>query len=259
MPMASSVDGRPISAAGIVFALPVEADAFARCVRDVVVIEAAGLTFQTGQVGGRSIAWCVGGAGATAATRATRLLIAGHRPRLVVSAGFAGGLAPDLVRGMVLEPVRAVRQTGGPPLDLGVRPVPTPSSGASSAADQTGASIVTVADVVASPADKRALAAATGAVLVDMETYAVAEAAHGAGLPCAAVRVVSDTAGQPLPREVTALARPQSAMRRLGTALGAIGRRPRAAFELWQLWENAVVDGRTLGRALEDFCRRLPV
>ncbi|MFM1995799.1 MAG: 5-methylthioadenosine/S-adenosylhomocysteine nucleosidase [Planctomycetota bacterium] len=256
--MASSTDVRPTIAAGIVFAMPIEADAFARCVHEVVVIEAAGLTFQAGQVAGRSIAWCVGGAGEAAAAKAARLLIAGHRPRLVVSAGFAGGLDPDLVRGLVLEPVRSLREAGGPPLELGLRSAPALPFGPSAAADPTGPSIVTVAEVVTSPAAKRALATKTGAVLVDMETYAVAEAARDAGLPCAALRVVSDTAGQELPREVTALARPQSGMRRLGVALGAIGRRPRAALDLWQLWENAVVDGRTLGHAIEDFCRRLP-
>lgn len=243
--------------AGIVFALPIEADAFARCVRDNVTIEAAGLAFHEGRIDGRSIAWCVGGAGAAAAAQATRLLIAGHRPRIVVTAGFTGGLDPALSRGTVVMPTRALCQSGRSPLELFTPTEPSGTS-ASSPAVSMGTTIVTVTDVVTSTAAKRALAAATSAMIVDMETYAVAEAARAAGLPCAAVRVVSDTAGQELPREVTALARPQSGMRRLGTALGAIGRRPRAAIDLWQLWENAVVDGRTLGHAIEDFCRRLP-
>lgn len=257
MPMASSPEVRPAVAAGVVFALPIEADAFARRVRETVTLEAAGLAFHEGRIDGRPIAWCVGGAGATAAAQATRLLIAGHRPKLVISAGFAGGLSPALARGSVVLPGRAVCQSGGPPLELLLPPKPSLLPGPSAGAGVTGASIVSVADVVASPAAKQALAAATGAILVDMETYAVAEVARAAGLPCAGVRVVSDTAGQELPREVTALARPQSGMRRLGAALGAIGRRPRAALDLWQLWEHAVVDGRTLGQAIEDLCRRL--
>ena len=47
-------------------------------------------------------------------------------------------------------------------------------------------------------------------------------------------------------------------MRRLGAALGAIGRRPRAALDLWGLYENAVLDGRTLAAALADLCSTLP-
>ena len=48
-------------------------------------------------------------------------------------------------------------------------------------------------------AAKRNLAAETSAQLVDMETHAVATIAANAGLPCAAIRVVSDDASQDLP------------------------------------------------------------
>jgi hypothetical protein len=47
-------------------------------------------------------------------------------------------------------------------------------------------------------------------------------------------------------------------MRRAGAVLGMLGRRPRAATELWRLWERAVGDGRTLARALSELCRSLP-
>jgi hypothetical protein len=103
-----------------------------------------------------------------------------------------------------------------------------------------------------------ALVARTGAQVVDMETRAVAEVAGETGLSCVSIRVISDDAGQPVPREVAALVRPQSALRRLGTALGALGRRPGAAVDLWRLWEHAVVDGRTLATALADLCGGLP-
>jgi hypothetical protein len=36
-----------------------------------------------------------------------------------------------------------------------------------------------------------------------------------------------------------------------------LGRRPRAALDLWKLWERAVVDGRTLAGALEEICGSL--
>jgi hypothetical protein len=36
-----------------------------------------------------------------------------------------------------------------------------------------------------------------------------------------------------------------------------IGRRPRAALDLWQLWERAVVDGRTLAAAVCRLCESL--
>jgi hypothetical protein len=46
-------------------------------------------------------------------------------------------------------------------------------------------------------------------------------------------------------------------MRRAGAVIGMLGRRPRAALDLWQLWERAVVDGRTLSAALVNRCGSL--
>src|SRR5438874_13580364 len=51
-----------------------------------------------GEAGGKLVAVIVGGAGRSLARRATGLLIDGHRPRWVVSAGFAGALDPALKR-----------------------------------------------------------------------------------------------------------------------------------------------------------------
>jgi adenosylhomocysteine nucleosidase len=235
----------PHCAAGIVFAVPIEADAFARAATDVTETEAAGLTFHEGAVGGVRVAWCVAGVGREAARRAARLMIDGHRPRLLVSAGFAGGLDPGLARGAVVEPAR-VRGESAASTSL---PLATTGQGTDA--------IVTVDRIVRTPTEKAALAAATGAAVVDMETLAVAEVAAEAGLPCRALRVVSDAAGDELPPDVTRLVAPQSTLRRAGSLIGMIGRRPRAALDLWQLWERAVVDGRTLAAALGTLCESL--
>ena len=56
--------------------------------------------------------------------------------------------------------------------------------------------------VIASPAQKRSLAQASGAVAVDMESAAVGQAAKQAGVPFVAVRAVVDTADSTLPRSV---------------------------------------------------------
>jgi adenosylhomocysteine nucleosidase len=203
----------------------------------------------------------VAGAGGEAAGRATRLLIDGHRPRVIVSAGFAGGLDPALTRGSVVSPRRSINRTGGPPIAVAAT---GQGSAAAAAGNTTGSASgradltsVSVDTVVTTAAAKRDLAAATGASLVDMETYAVATAARAAGLPCVSIRVISDDASQDLPKEIAALVQPQSGMRRLGAALAGIGRRPRAALDMWQLWEHAVVDGRTLAVAIKTFLEGL--
>jgi len=237
--------------AAIVFAVDVEADPLGRLAADVTTIESAGPTIHEGVVAGRRIAWCVGGVGSDRARRAARLLVAGHRPRFLVTAGFAGGLDPGLARGAIVHPDRVVADNGGHAIDFAAVP------GAGDSPPRP--TIVTVGDVVATAEAKRRLAAASGAGLVDMESRAVAEVARESGLPCLAIRVVSDDAGTDLPREVARLARPQSAMRRLGAALGAVGRRPGAAVDLWRLWEHAVVDGKTLAAGIERLVRALSV
>lgn len=233
---------------GIVFALPIEAGRFTDRVREQTNIHAAGLTVHEGVIGDATVAWIVGGAGIDPATRACRLLIDGHRPRLVIAAGFAGGLAPDLARGSVVRPTRAFR-IGHQPVELACsepREEPRPLG------------IVTVDDVASSADAKRRLAHETTADLVDMETWGVASVALSAGVPCECVRVVSDAAHEELPEEVSQLTAARSPWRRFGAALRTVGRRPSAALDLWQLWERAVIDSRTLADALEQRLTALP-
>jgi adenosylhomocysteine nucleosidase len=233
--------------AGIVFALATEADAFAARVEGAATCSGA-FDFHEGLLGARRVAWVVCGPGMAAAGRAADLLIDGHRPRHLVSAGFAGGLDPALARGAAVVARRSLRERR-PPLDLLAPACPEAVA---------GGDIVTVDAVVATKAAKRDLHAATGAAIVDMECRAVAERAAAAGVPCISVRVVSDGADDYLPPDILRLVTPQSALRRAGAALALLGRRPAAASTLWRLWENAVIDGRTLAGALEATIGLLP-
>lgn len=226
-------------AAGIVFALPIEADAFERLATDRTELRGGGPVVHEGTVAGARVAWCVGGVGRERAARAARLLLDGHRPEVLVSAGFAGGLDPTLARGSVVR-VSAVCGHDG--------------KGVIRLAGEGGRILATVDHIARTPAEKQSLADGTGAAVVDMETLAVAQLAHEARLPCHTVRVISDAAGDELPVDLGRLIKPQSAARKAGALLGMLGRRPRAALDLWNLWERAVVDGRTLAAALENLC-----
>lgn len=241
---ANRPEGSAPCAAAIVFAVAIEADAFERLATDRVETIANGLTIHAGRVAGRRVAWSVAGVGEEPASRAALLLVDGHRPGLLVSAGFAGGLDPALPRGAVVRPARVIHAGSAAAVEL--------------AAGQQGVVACTTDRIVRSAGEKQDLRDRTAADVVDMETFAVAQVAADRMLPCAAVRVVSDTALEDLPREVAGLARPQSTLRRLGAAIGAVGRRPGAVIDLWNLWERAVIDGRTLAAALEQLCRTLP-
>lgn len=235
------------------FAIETEAQHFASIVRErrsfsTMPVAGRALEFHEGLLAGKRVAWVVGGAGVDAAARAAALLVEGHRPRRLASAGFAGGLDPALPRGALVAPATVLREgEGGLAMEPGVCP----------GAESTGA-IVTVDAVVTTAAAKRALGERTGAAVVDMETWAVARAAAAAGIPCVSVRVVSDAAGDELPSDIARLVAPQSGLRRAGAALAAIGRKPAAAATLWRLWEQAVVDARVLALALERLVAALP-
>ena len=233
---------RPGCSVGIIFALETEADPFAREASDITILRGAGGEFRVATVADRRVAWGVSGAGVHAASRMATMLLEGHRPGLVVSAGFAGGLDPQIPRGALVIAARACR-IGHPSHDL--HPTPTGLFGSIGCER-----IVTVDAVVTTVEEKRRLRESSGAAIVDMETHGVAAVAAGHHAACLSLRVVSDGASDELPADIARLVAPQSPMRRAGAALAAIGRKPTSAATMWRLWENAVVDGRTLAAAI---------
>jgi adenosylhomocysteine nucleosidase len=124
------------------------------------------------------------GVGPAAAARHIAEALSEH-PELLISAGFAGGLDPALHVGDL-----AVATNYSHPLPLAL------------AESLTGARFgpfVSVELPAESVAEKAALAGASGAIAVDMETGAIASACKRLGVPLLAVRAISDPADAPLP------------------------------------------------------------
>lgn len=69
-------------------------------------------------------------------------------------------------------------------------------------ADPSGVTLIGVDTIIATPADKAALAARTGAAIVDMESHAFAAWCEERGVRWSVVRGVSDTPEETLPHEV---------------------------------------------------------
>jgi hypothetical protein len=109
----------------------------------------------------------------------------------LVSFGFAGGLVPDLERGVLLTATKIVSESGetlweGEPIEIdGARQVV----------------ICSTDRVIDDPEERRRLAERTGAVAVDMESGKLAATGRLAG----AVRAVSDSPGRPLGGLATAV------------------------------------------------------
>ncbi len=237
---------------GFVFALGLEARGLVDRLEHASHVRGDRVRVQLGMLAGRRIAVIVSGPGQPAARRATVALLAGHRPRCVISAGLAGGLDPHLEHGDLLL-VDRVGDGQGRWLSLQLNYQPSPDNPV-----QAG-SLLTVDRVIARADEKRSLGSAHGAAAVDMETLAVAEACQAAATPLVAVRVISDTADEDLPREVERLLQQRSTAAQAGAALGALARRPQSAADLWRLRNRAESAAARLGDFLASLVERFPI
>ncbi len=239
---------------GIIFALPIEAHTFERCVGNTTKYQGQKSVIYEGHISGHPVAWTISGVGREAATYAAQLINDGHRPHTLISAGFAGALSPNLEHGTVLVPERILDENQQCLYPLGHSDQSLWLGGKIIDSKTT---LITVDSVITSKEKKAWLRQETHADLVDMESAAVACIAQEAGVQFLAVRAISDTSEETLPPEVSRLSQPQSPMHRFGAALAAIARRPTAVTDLWRLWEQGMSCSRTLADRLEQIAQTI--
>ena len=173
----------------VTFALPQESRDFRHALRHATPVGEAPRPLLLGNVGDEEVLVGHTGVGPAAAAEGIAALLAYHRPRLLISTGFAGGLDPSLATGDLLIATN----------------FSTPALVAQSRALLTGGTRAFFGMLTSQPhtaetvAEKSALAATTGALGVDMETASIAAACARAGVPLLAVRAISDSALEPLP------------------------------------------------------------
>ena len=145
---------------------------------------------------GRPRVLCSGADPARAVTHARQLI--GEGCRGLVSFGVAGGLVDGLVAGSLVVADAVVLPDG--------RRLVTAAAwrdgllrALSAEATVLVAAVAGSDRIVGTVRAKRALAAGTGAVAVDMESHGVAAAAQAAGVPFLVVRAISDAADARLP------------------------------------------------------------
>jgi adenosylhomocysteine nucleosidase len=235
---------------GIVAALPMEVAPLVARFREVRKYAARGQTILEGQLGGKVVALVQTGMGRQRAQRGAERLIDGHRPRWIISAGFAGSLNPAIPRNSVLVPAEIANVEGR------LFSTEWPANLDLPAGAERKGRLLTVDDVVLKAEQKARLRAEHGADLVDMETSAVAALCRERGVGFVSIRVVSDDASSDLPPEILTIMG-DSGSYRLGAALGAIWRRPSSLKDMLALREQAVQAADRLARALLDLLPRL--
>lgn len=140
---------------------------------------------------------CVAGiGGARAHSAAERLLRAGANALL--SWGTAAALSPELAPGQVLLPGLVLSADGSPTRVSAAlrRQLHRRLATRFSLVDQA---LISTNEILAGPADKQRIFGDSAAVAADMESAAVADAAVGADVPFAALRVVADAANTRVP------------------------------------------------------------
>ena len=175
------------------------------------------------------------GIGRRNAEKSLREFLAPHSPELVLTCGFAGGLNPNLKPGDVVFELSTLNS------QLSTRLL---ASGAKSAK-------IFCADRIATTvAEKKKLRTEIGADAVEMESAAIHAVCAERGIPCATVRVISDTANEDLPLDFNVLSKPDKNLD-YGKLFLAIAKSPWKIPALMQLQKKTKFAAEQLARVLE--------
>ena len=189
-----------------------------------------------------------GGVGPDRAAAAARLALEAFPPAACLVLGFAGALRPAAAPGTLILADRT-GVPGGAERPADPRLLRAAASAAAGIPALRGL-LVTTESLAGTPEAKAALAAATGALAVDMESAVVASVAAEAGVPFLAARVIFDGADEPMHPVMMEVVRPDGTPRIFRAALlAARDREVRAALH----WGGR--RARLAARVLTRFCR----
>ncbi|MGL6225602.1 MAG: hypothetical protein ACRC10_03135 [Thermoguttaceae bacterium] len=263
--------GQPVKkviSTGFVFALGMEAGSLVDLLKNAKTTKGNGLVFHEGELGKHSVVLVETGIGQRNALKGTEAILDVFRPRQIISAGFAGALDPHLRKNELLQPSRILRITGETGKTEGsekeeeaeesekreqavIDLSETWSDERGTNVGETGlhgketkpvVSLLTVNQIVAKVAEKQELWQKTGANLVDMESYAIAEICRERNVPFRSVRIVLDTAEDELPGEIERLGQPDlTTARKVGAFFGMIFKRPSCVLDLYHFKERALI------------------
>jgi adenosylhomocysteine nucleosidase len=222
---------------GIVFTSGLESGCLEDLLQGAVTIRGGNFVMRVGGWKGRRVIVICSGRGHNHAAQATEILIDGHKPRAVISAGFASALCPALKRNDILIADRLLTSEGGQ-ISLELPPV---LSAALALPGVHRGPLLSTDHAVRLPREKHSLFQRHAALAVDGETFAVAEVCLRRQTPLRSLRVINDTVDESLPRDVEHLLVQKTTTAQLGAALGAIWRRPASAKDLYRLQENALI------------------
>jgi adenosylhomocysteine nucleosidase len=237
----ASVKLKPQGSVLVCFALKEEAAPFRKIIagKSGVSILVVGIGRQNAERSLREFLADVGGAGVSTSrsksepSNQTGTLGTPATPSLVLTCGFAGGLNPDLKLGDALFDT-ADEELSSRILASGAKP----------------ARFFCADRIATTVGEKKTLRDQTGADVVEMESAAIQDVCREQGIPCATVRVISDTASEDLPLDFNALAKPDKNLD-FGKLFLAIARSPGKIGALVQLQKKTNFAAQQLSAVLQ--------
>jgi adenosylhomocysteine nucleosidase len=166
------------------------------------------------EIGGRRWILAANGPGPRLAQAAARCLWTEARPSAFVSTGFCGALDPSLSVGEIFVATE-VRD--------GIQTLPAARPGLPSGLSPSSGPLISQDFIAVTPFDRRLLHS-TGAAAVDMEAAAVAHCAIENQSAFFCIRVVSDSASEPLPMDFNRYRGPDGRYQRGRIAAAALAR-----------------------------------
>jgi len=179
----------------------------------------------------------VTGMGARAAETALRLSLSGSRPDLIVAAGFAGGLNPELTLGQLV-------------LDDRAGEVAARINDRKDSSLFFSGTIYSSPRVLITPDEKDICRSETKADAVDMESETIRRIAGEQGIPMIALRAISDTAQEALPLDFNQFMTPQGGMC-FGRLIAHLMLHPGKIPSLIRFQKRVIIAARELAKAFE--------
>lgn len=133
-----------------------------------------------------------GGIGAQAARRTAEAAIVKYSPEILISAGIAGALVPELHIGETIFPALVIDAQDGSRHETAIKNAPVANT-------PLGRTTLVSSPQIVGAAQKHQLAKSYGAQAVDMESTAVARAAMTHNLPFLAIKSISDESDFEMP------------------------------------------------------------
>ena len=175
------------------------------------------------------------------AEKSLREFLASNSPKLVLTCGFAGGLNPDLKPGEVVFetsfPSSSRRESAQTEIGNQLEPTHVGCYEQLVAAGAKPAKFFCADRIATTVGEKKKLREETGADAVELESGAIHAICRERGIPCATVRVISDTANEDLPLDFNRLSKPDMNLD-YGKLAWAIAKSPGKIGALRRLQQN---------------------